>query len=287
MQQDAPAVQQWSICPPTPDINKRRKTKVGGNKEKFMYNLDPLEEEEGGPPPQPAAPSKKQQPAAPSKQQPAAPSKNVKQTSLQSWFSAPSSAASSGGILFANTSRNTSPCPSPPRETASTRHSYPQAQPRKTAAAACNTNPFVRESLTEQERRTPSRPLPMLEGGTASRYLQDFEELRILGRGGAGDVYLARRRMDGCLYAIKRGQAVQRSKKEREALFSEVRVPVCAAYTCAYIRTRALRNQMPAVVPTRICALPKQMPMPALSARCTEVCAHVRLCGTGTEAQPA
>jgi hypothetical protein len=41
-------------------------------------------------------------------------------------------------------------------------------------AKACQTNPFLRDSLTARELRTPSRALPVLESGVGkpSRYLQ-------------------------------------------------------------------------------------------------------------------
>jgi hypothetical protein len=45
---------------------------------------------------------------------------------------------------------------------------------RTVGAKACQTNPFLKDSLTAKELRTPSRALPVLEagGGKPSRYLQ-------------------------------------------------------------------------------------------------------------------
>ncbi len=45
---------------------------------------------------------------------------------------------------------------------------------RTVGAKACQTNPFLKDSLTAKELRTPSRALPVLESGAGkpSRYLQ-------------------------------------------------------------------------------------------------------------------
>ena len=64
----------------------------------------------------------------------------------------------------------------------------PTCPPPPQGAAACYTNPFLSvESLTAAERKTPSRPVPLLDRSLkASRYLADFEELSQLGKGSFG-----------------------------------------------------------------------------------------------------
>ena len=51
-----------------------------------------------------------------------------------------------------------------------------------------------------------SMPLTPLEkmGEATSRYANDFEELDKIGEGGFGEVYKARHRIDGNIYAIKK-----------------------------------------------------------------------------------
>lgn len=94
----------------------------------------------------------------------------------------------------------------------------------KIGAKACRRNPFLACGLTEKERKTPSRALPRLDkGARATRYLQDFEELSVLGQGNFGCVYLARSRIDGQTYAVKRkdsggDDAAELTKQEERAM---------------------------------------------------------------------
>lgn len=44
----------------------------------------------------------------------------------------------------------------------------------------------------------------------SSRYLEDFEQIRCLGKGGFGVVFEARNKIDDCHYAIKRIQLPDR-----------------------------------------------------------------------------
>ena len=87
-------------------------------------------------------------------------------------------------------------------------------------AKACNLNPFENDSLTDGERRRPSRQLPNLSGEKSStRYLKDFEELGFLGKGDFGTVTKARSRIDGCAYAVKRGRLQNRASDKNRSLY--------------------------------------------------------------------
>jgi len=90
--------------------------------------------------------------------------------------------------------------------------------------AACYKNPFLNDdAMTVCERRTPSRPVPLLDHtACASRYLKDFEEVHQLGKGAFGTVFLSRSRVDGCTYAIKKSSVQSRNEVQKQALLKEV-----------------------------------------------------------------
>jgi hypothetical protein len=127
----------------------------------------------------------------------------------------------------------------------------------KVGAKACRRNPFLATPLTDKEKKTPSRPLPRLGEARASRYLQDFEELAMLGHGNFGSVSLARSRIDGAKYAIKRKEGVrndsgeltkQEEKAMREvwAMAATVHVPHVVRYHGAWCEENQLFIQMEA-----------------------------------------
>ena len=65
---------------------------------------------------------------------------------------------------------------------------------------------------TPSKAAVPTSPSDVLPSSSYSRYRSDFEELQLLGRGGFGEVFKVRNRVDKLLYAVKR----IRLKRERE-----------------------------------------------------------------------
>ncbi len=56
----------------------------------------------------------------------------------------------------------------------------------------------------------------------SSRFFTDFEELGVIGSGSFGTVLKVRKRIDGCLYAVKRMQKTTRSVAEKHRVLKEV-----------------------------------------------------------------
>jgi len=57
-----------------------------------------------------------------------------------------------------------------------------------------------------------------------SRYKTDFEETKKIGEGGAGQVFLARHKIDKNIYAIKKVRLYRKNKEENERIKREVTV---------------------------------------------------------------
>jgi serine/threonine protein kinase len=66
--------------------------------------------------------------------------------------------------------------------------------------------------------------IPIKTNTTLSRYKQEFEEIKVLGRGGFGIVLEAKNRLDGQYYAIKKGRT-------RYCNFSSVKLFTRKLYT--------------------------------------------------------
>ena len=61
------------------------------------------------------------------------------------------------------------------------------------------------------------------------RYQQDFEEISLIGRGNFGSVFKVKKRLDGCLYAVKRTDRAFRGRAERKQMLQEVFALAAAA----------------------------------------------------------
>lgn len=71
-------------------------------------------------------------------------------------------------------------------------------------------------------------PLPQKKEEYISRYNQDFEQIRVLGKGGYGVVFEARNRMDTCSYAVKR---IELKSSAKEKVMREVRALATLEHT--------------------------------------------------------
>lgn len=58
--------------------------------------------------------------------------------------------------------------------------------------------------------------------GSGSRYVDDFEQLAQIGEGSFGTVFKCRKRVDGCLYAVKVTRKQMRSEAQRQGMLREV-----------------------------------------------------------------
>ncbi|KAJ3170429.1 Eukaryotic translation initiation factor 2-alpha kinase, partial [Irineochytrium annulatum] len=143
--------------------------------------------------------------------------------------------ASTTSMLYA-TERGLSPItPSSPHIT-SARLFPPHAAPR--ASNVSVPSPSTSAAPSSTAGVAPIRDISELLDLHTSRYREDFEELRALGRGAFGQVWCVRNRLDGCEYAVKRirlvdglddacsdGGGGRRRKKDRfERILREVKV---------------------------------------------------------------
>jgi len=58
--------------------------------------------------------------------------------------------------------------------------------------------------------------------GSGSRYVDDFEQLAQIGEGSFGTVFKCRKRVDGCVYAVKVTRKQMRSEVQRQEMLREV-----------------------------------------------------------------
>ena len=120
------------------------------------------------------------------------------------------------------------------------------------------------DALALCDERLVPPPVP-----TVSRYRQEFTEIRRLGRGGFGSVWLVKNRLDGCEYAVKRIRFVFRNDGHlNEQLRREVTVlasldhPNVVRYHYAWIETdnntpflpSPLASSAPLLCPARVAA---------------------------------
>uniref|UniRef100_A0A2D3VE31 Protein kinase domain-containing protein n=1 Tax=Ramularia collo-cygni TaxID=112498 RepID=A0A2D3VE31_9PEZI len=90
----------------------------------------------------------------------------------------------------------------------------------------------LRRLLTDSTTQdvAPFDGLASFHQPVASRYLKDYDELGVLGRGGYGEVFHVRHRLDACLYAVKkipiRPSMVRRIATEGNAVLDEILVEV-------------------------------------------------------------
>jgi wee1-like protein kinase len=73
------------------------------------------------------------------------------------------------------------------------------------------------QEMLEEDDVSESQDCPQM-----SRFLEDFEMLSTVGTGSFGTVLKVQRRLDGCLYAVKRSQRQSRGELERQSMLNEV-----------------------------------------------------------------
>jgi wee1-like protein kinase len=96
---------------------------------------------------------------------------------------------------------------------------------RYDSGSTCNSSPspptpFKKNSYSRTE--STISPGPDIVAGKPSRFEEDFEQLSVLGKGSFGTCYKCVKRLDGCVYAVKRTNRQIRGDIDRNNVLKEV-----------------------------------------------------------------
>ncbi|KAG0577684.1 hypothetical protein KC19_5G173000 [Ceratodon purpureus] len=95
---------------------------------------------------------------------------------------------------------------------------------RRVPSPVCLQNPFLEEDVSLQQKLIAQARMPApLSGQTSiSRYRDDFHEIQEIGHGYFSRVFKVLKRIDGCLYAVKRSQHPLLATSARKQALTEV-----------------------------------------------------------------